>query len=341
MIPQPQSRVRSSQLWVVFLIGLLFFTTLAIQVRADAPTVSTHFSYRAPTATSVGLAGEFNSWQPAPMTKDANGNWNLDVPLAPGEYGYKFFVDGNDWEFDPNNPARKNVGGEDNSSITVGGTAAAAAPASPAPAGGAPAGAGTVSTHFSYRAPTATSVGLAGEFNSWQPAPMTKDASGNWNLDVPLAPGEYGYKYMVNGNDWEFDPVNTARKTVSGVDNSSITVTAAGSNSAAPAAPAAPPAVPAAGTTRFSFSAADASSVGLAGDFNSWQPVMMTKGADGTWTTDVPLAPGQYGYRFVVDQNKLMSDPKNPAKITKDGVEDSLITVNGPLGSATTGTGGN
>jgi len=142
---------------------------------------------------------------------------------------------------------------------------------------------------------------------------------------------------VVNGNDWEFDPVNTARKSVSGVDNSSITVTAAASNNAAPPAP---PAVPAAGTTRFSLSAPDALSVGLAGDFNSWQPVLMTKGADGTWTTDVPLAPGQYGYRFVVDQDKLVSDPKNPAKITKNGVEDSLITVEGPLGSATTGTGG-
>jgi 1,4-alpha-glucan branching enzyme len=335
MIPQLQSRVRSGQICHVILAGALFFTIIAIRARADAPPVSTHFSYRAPTATSVGLAGEFNSWQPAPMTKDANGNWNLDVPLAPGVYGYKFMVNGTDWEFDPNNAARKNVGGEDNSAVTVGGTAAGAAPVSAVPPAAAPAGAGTVSTHFSYRAPTATSVGLAGEFNSWQPAPMTKDGNGNWTLDVPLAPGAYGYKFMVNGNDWEFDPVNTARKSVDGVDNSSITVTAAAGNSSAPSA------APAAGATRFSFSAPDAASVGLAGEFNSWQPVLMTKGADGTWTTDVALAPGKYGYRFVVNQNSLMPDPKNPAKITIDGIENSLITVGGASDAATTtGTGG-
>src|SRR6266705_274433 len=37
-------------------------------------------------------------------------------------------------------------------------------------------------------------------------------------------PGTYGYKFLVDGRDWVFDPKNPGRKTVDGVENSSLDV---------------------------------------------------------------------------------------------------------------------
>ena len=53
----------------------------------------------------------------------------------------------------------------------------------------------------------------------------------------------------------------------------------------------------------FSFSAPDALSVQLVGDFTQWQerPIGLQKGADGIWRTTVELSPGTHHYRFLVD----------------------------------------
>jgi 1,4-alpha-glucan branching enzyme len=58
------------------------------------------FSLHAPEAREVFLAGNFNLWntQSLPMKKDKNGNWKCEVPLAPGRYEYKFYLDGNWFE---------------------------------------------------------------------------------------------------------------------------------------------------------------------------------------------------------------------------------------------------
>ena len=57
----------------------------------------------------------------------------------------------------------------------------------------------------------------------------------------------------------------------------------------------------------------DARKVLIAGDFNNWQPMstpMHTNGAPGHWVTKLPLAPGRYHYRLVVD-GKWITDPNN------------------------------
>lgn len=53
----------------------------------------------------------------------------------------------------------------------------------------------------------------------------------------------------------------------------------------------------------FRFTAPDATSVLLAGDFTRWQQaaIPMQKGPGGVWQTTVKLAPGIHHYRFVVD----------------------------------------
>ena len=55
--------------------------------------------------------------------------------------------------------------------------------------------------------------------------------------------------------------------------------------------------------TRFTFSAATARQVSLAGDFNNWntQTSPMHKGPDGVWHLSVALKPGCYEYRFFAD----------------------------------------
>ena len=52
--------------------------------------------------------------------------------------------------------------------------------------------------------------------------------------------------------------------------------------------------------------------VELIGDFNDWQPGkhVMARGMDHMWRVTVPLAPGRFGYQFVVD-GKTIRDPAN------------------------------
>ena len=57
-----------------------------------------------PDAKEVSLAGSFNGWQPAATPMEpvgfGCGQWKADLRLKPGEYEYRFFVDGN-WCDDP------------------------------------------------------------------------------------------------------------------------------------------------------------------------------------------------------------------------------------------------
>ena len=61
----------------------------------------------------------------------------------------------------------------------------------------------------------------------------------------------------------------------------------------------------------FSFSAPEATSVQLVGDFTQWQerPVNLQKGADGVWRAAVNLPPGAHHYRFLVD-GEWRDDPE-------------------------------
>lgn len=73
------------------------------------------FTYSAPNAQSVQLAGSFTDWdkQPIAMRKQKDGTWKAEVALAPGEYEYRFLVDG-EWRDDENCSLRRpnSFGGE-------------------------------------------------------------------------------------------------------------------------------------------------------------------------------------------------------------------------------------
>jgi 1,4-alpha-glucan branching enzyme len=84
------------------------------------------FSFVAPEAQTVLVAGEFTGWQEAPLTlkKDKSGVWKTTVPLSPGRYQYRLLVDGQ-WRDDPNCAIREaNLLGGENCVCVVDGTRA-------------------------------------------------------------------------------------------------------------------------------------------------------------------------------------------------------------------------
>lgn len=49
---------------------------------------------------------------------------------------------------------------------------------------------------------------LAGDFNNWQPRPMRKNRKGQFVAVVPVQPGSYEYKFLLDG-EWKPDPDNS------------------------------------------------------------------------------------------------------------------------------------
>jgi hypothetical protein len=62
------------------------------------------FLFKAPQAQSVSVAGTFNGWdaEKDPMSRGKDGEWVLQMDLAPGQYEYQFVVDGSKFVPDPN-----------------------------------------------------------------------------------------------------------------------------------------------------------------------------------------------------------------------------------------------
>ena len=66
------------------------------------------FTYFAPSAGNVLLAGDFTEWEKRPVTlkKQTDGSWKATVPLDPGMHEYRFLVDGQ-WRDDDECTDRK------------------------------------------------------------------------------------------------------------------------------------------------------------------------------------------------------------------------------------------
>lgn len=89
---------------------------------ASKPTAkSIQFSYYAPDANQVSLAGDFNDWNTNSccLSRSNSGEWTASVQLKPGVYDYRFFVDG-EWRDDPKSSERvPNSFGSQNDRIVV------------------------------------------------------------------------------------------------------------------------------------------------------------------------------------------------------------------------------
>ncbi len=84
------------------------------------------------------------------------------------------------------------------------------------------------------------------------------------------------------------------------------------------------------GGIRFSFSDLAAKSVSIAGNFNHWSPDhdrLAGSGQKGIWTIVLPLPPGRYEYRFVVNGKEWVLDPSVPSVDDGLGDRNSLFVV--------------
>lgn len=66
------------------------------------PGKKAKFIFKAAQARSVKLAGDFTDWEkfPVEMKASEDGAWATVLSLEPGEYAYRFIVDG-EWQDDP------------------------------------------------------------------------------------------------------------------------------------------------------------------------------------------------------------------------------------------------
>ncbi|MBS1526721.1 MAG: hypothetical protein JST19_13775 [Bacteroidetes bacterium] len=221
-------------------------------------------------AHRVTIAGDFNNWigNDLIMDKTADG-WQKEVYLGYGKHEYRFVVDRNEIA-DPANPAQeKDANGNVNSVIRLGET-----------------------IHFRLKGYNeAKKVFVAGNFNNWNPEELRlKKTKDSWALPVVLSPGNYGYKFIVDGN-WIPDPSNGNYTVENGKENSFIAV-----------------------KPNYTFHLkghAEAKSVILTGNFIQWDPHGYTMSRDGDdWVISLYLKPGKYLYKFIVD-GQWMLDPGN------------------------------
>jgi hypothetical protein len=139
-----------------------------------------------PDAKNVILTGNFNAWNTGElfMEKVPDG-WQLWYVLGPGNYEYKFIIDGK-WMTDPVNPNTTGSGETQNSFLAL-------------------------KSNYIFRLdqyPDAKKVSVAGSFNGWNPdnfSMVKKD--GRWIFPIFLKPGKYTYKFRVDGK-WILDPGN-------------------------------------------------------------------------------------------------------------------------------------
>ncbi|MCX5801613.1 MAG: glycogen-binding domain-containing protein [Candidatus Eisenbacteria bacterium] len=199
---------------------------------------------------------------------------------------------------------------------------------------------------FQYEAPAARQVNLAGSFNNWGGTqgggrfdpnidPMSSDEKGIWSIYVPLPPGRYQYKFVVDQVRWEKDPNNPDIENETGYQNTFLVVPEGIKydvpylSLAASLENAGTRAAPKGSEVEFTLSAPDAKSVYLAGDFNNWAGDKdgMKKGQDGIWRIKIAIPAGKHEYKFVVD-GQWNVDPDNPNKVADPyGGFNSVIDV--------------
>lgn len=137
-------------------------------------------------AKVVVLSGTFNDWNPGQLIMEkTDSGWELPYVLPPGNFEYKFVVDGN-WITDPANLITTGMGETINSYIVI--------------------SANHLFTLAGYA--NAKDVYLTGSFNNWtEPGYKMFNDNGIWKFPCYLPAGKYTYKFIVDGN-WILDPAN-------------------------------------------------------------------------------------------------------------------------------------
>jgi len=79
----------------------------------------------------------------------------------------------------------------------------------------------------------------------------------------------------------------------------------------------------------FKLYAPEAFSVSLAGDFNNWKQneFFLENNGQGSWQISILLKPGNYQYKFVINENNWILDPQGEKVLTPHGQENSFLRV--------------
>jgi len=72
-------------------------------------------------ANTVSIIGDFNDWQPEPLSRTKDGSFQISKTLPEGEYQYKFLIDGRRYCYDILKETDVNDRGDRNNIVTVGG----------------------------------------------------------------------------------------------------------------------------------------------------------------------------------------------------------------------------
>ncbi|NNF06642.1 MAG: hypothetical protein HKN21_07765 [Candidatus Eisenbacteria bacterium] len=164
---------------------------------------------------SVHLAGSMNDWSTTshPLAdEDQDGIWEIQLDLPQGEHQYKFVVNGSEWFADDFAVASADDGlGGANSVIKVGSSPLVSGPGGNLAAVEENAAEETVGLRqvkFSHKMNSKPGdISVAGTFNDWTvgKSPLTDpDGDGVYETTVLLAPGDYQYKFVIDGN-WTTD----------------------------------------------------------------------------------------------------------------------------------------
>ena len=97
--------------------GATIAPEVSLAARGEASAVTgapqeVELVLRAPSASRVHVAGDFNGWNQheAPMSRDsASGLWSARLTLRPGRHVYAFVVDDTLWVPDPRAPAARDA----------------------------------------------------------------------------------------------------------------------------------------------------------------------------------------------------------------------------------------
>ncbi len=239
-------------------------------------------------ARRVYVSGTFNQWNRRELRMQVNTEgWYLPVYLKDGTYSYKFIVD-EQWITDPASSfTRTDASGNLNSVIGFG-------------------------EEYVFRLKGFTDAGrvqVAGNFNNWDSNELVmENTQEGWQLPLRLAPGNYEYKFIVDGR-WIPDPSNPFAIGSGDYVNSFFAFKA---------------------NHLFTIDAfPDAKEVKLTGTFNNWSHdgYRMVK-KDGKWTFPVYLSKGKHLYKLIVDGEWLI-DPTN--KLWDDneyGTGNSVLWIN-------------
>lgn len=82
---------------------------------------------------------------------------------------------------------------------------------------------------------------------------------------------------------------------------------------------------------RFMYTASDADSVAVAGDFSQWDPVQLSPrsvNGETVWTGLVPVSRGEHEYQFLINGERWVTDPLAPVKRSDGfGAQNAVLKI--------------